>query len=599
MVPTPQLPSSSGAAQPAPPAGKLPQKQAGDDEAFARLLGLNNASAPEAGPDGPKGSARAAQRPAQSPGNGQQAKQPPANENAGQPSGTSGAAQAAGQAEAQSSPAIRRTQLPASDLAFLARAFYESGTPPGAVQVQVAAGASAKTESADTGKTGEASGKGSQDAIPASIQIDAGAGGGAAVPAAQIQAALAPQMAASQAAAELGRSTEKAPAAAGMAGSGSAAERAASQASANVQAMPHAQALPQPGAAMPPASGFAPEAGNKGIPAPGKSGQVQAILADGTPSVAVIAGNTESGSQSAVGAPSKLAAGGAAQAFTVTDVRTYLAPEKQAAKLPAQEGASGKASTLSMNLSAVQPAAAGARQSGQPAAPAGTGNPGSPAGSSGGGIQTPELAVKPAAQPSAETGAAPVASVASQTASVTGQAAPPPAQQIFNAIQSAMPEAAAAQSAAQTGSPSAPAGYQPLKTITITLQPEGLGEVAIQLSLKANHLGVRVEASEAGTAQLLRGHDSDLTALLQSAGYTVSNIAVHTAPQQAPAGNAAQAGTGGQGAFNPSNQDGGGTGDGGSGTGGEAQHQPGGRNEQREGGYGRPDTPDRDKSLYV
>lgn len=593
MVPTPQLPSSSSAAQPAPPAGKLPQKQAGDDEAFARLLGLNNASTPEAGPDSAKGSARAAQPPAQSPGNAQQAK-PPANESAGQPSGASGAAQAAG---AQYSPAVRRTQLPASDLAFLARAFYESGTPPGAAEVQVAAGPGAKTGTgADTGKTGEPGGRSSQETIPAVSQIDAGASGGVAVPAAQIQAAPAPQAATQQ-----GQSTEQAPAP-GMASSGSAAKRPAFQASANVQALPHAQALPQPDKAMPPASGFASEAGTKGIPAPGKSGQVQQpMLADGTPSVAVTAGNTESGSQSAVGAPSKVAAGGAAQAFTVTDVRTYLAPERQAAKLSAQEGTSGKASSLSMDLSTAPPAAAGARQSGQPAAPAGTGSPGSPAGSSGGGIQAPELAVKPAAQPSTETGAAPAASVSSQTASVTGQAAPPPAQQIFNAIQSAMPEAATAQPTAQTGSPSAPAGYQPLKTITIALQPEGLGEVAIQLSLKANHLGVRVEASEAGTAQFLRQHDGDLTALLQSAGYTVGSIAVHTAPQQAPAGNAAQAGAGGQGAFNPSNPDGGGTGDGssGSGTGGEAQHQPGGRNEQREGGYGRPDTPNRDKSLYV
>ncbi len=320
------------------------------------------------------------------------------------------------------------------------------------------------------------------------------------------------------------------------------------------------------------------------------------MLADGTPPAAVTLSNTASGSQSTGGAPSKLAAEGTAPSLTVTDFRTYLAPERQTATPQVLKGTPDTASSLSTDLHAAEAAASSARQAGQPGTT--IESPGSHPDRSGGNAPAPEQTVKPAVQ-SSEAGTVPTASLSSQTASITGQAAPPPAQQIFNAIQSAMSEAAGSQPAAQTASPSAPSDYQPLKTITIALQPDGLGTIAIQLSLTSSHLGVRVEASEAGTAQLLRQHDGDLTALLQSAGYTVSSIAVHAAPQQTPAGNAAQGGTGGQGGFSPSNPEGRGTGGGGTGTGGEAQRQPGGRNEQREGEYGRPDTPNRDRSLYV
>ncbi len=195
MVPTQQLSSSSRAAQLAPSAGKIPQKQAGDDEAFASLLGMNNASVSEAGTDSSSAPARVAQLRAQSPSNGQQAKAP-ADESASQPSGTG---QATGKAAEAQPPAARRASLPASDLAFLARSYYALGTPPGAAQVRVAAGTSAKTgTTADTKNTKEAGTESSQGATPAATQIDAGASGSIAALAAQIQNAQAPQTAAEQ-----------------------------------------------------------------------------------------------------------------------------------------------------------------------------------------------------------------------------------------------------------------------------------------------------------------------------------------------------------------------------------------------------------------
>jgi hypothetical protein len=215
---------------------------------------------------------------------------------------------------------------------------------------------------------------------------------------------------------------------------------------------------------------------------------------------------------------------------------------------------------------------------------------GSRNGRPGGETPVPAPADKPAPQ-SSEVSAAPATPL-------SGQAAPPPAQQVFDAIQSAMPKAADAGQAAPAGNPSAASDYRPLKTITIAMQPDGLGTVAIQLTLQSSHIGVRLDASEASTAQLLRQHGGDLTELLQSAGYTVGTIAVHAASQPAP-DTPAQAGAGGQNAFGSSNSDGSRTGGGSTGTEGEAQRQPGNRNEQREGGYGRPDTANNDSSLYV
>jgi flagellar hook-length control protein FliK len=181
----------------------------------------------------------------------------------------------------------------------------------------------------------------------------------------------------------------------------------------------------------------------------------------------------------------------------------------------------------------------------------------------------------------------------------SGQGTPPASQQILDAIKSAIPAGGDAGQIQRTGDPTA-ANYEPVKVITIALQPEGLGTVSIQLSLKSSQLGLRLETSEASTAQLLRQSSGDLSGLLQSAGYAVGGIAVHSAPQPAQGDPQAQAGQGGQNsAFTSPGSGGGGTSGGGAAAGGQDRRQPESHGGQQEAGYGRPETANSDPSLYV
>ena len=293
-------------------------------------------------------------------------------------------------------------------------------------------------------------------------------------------------------------------------------------------------------------------------------------------------------SQSASAPSSTPAIESAAPALIVTDVRTHLAPEKPTAKYQAlQSATTDTASAFAADLG-TGGAASDAGQGPQPVSAAGSA--GSHSSHSGEETPTPPPAVKQAVQ-SSEASAAPAASP-------SGQTVPSPVQQVFDAIQSAMP-AASENRPATAASTVRAADYQPLKTITISFQPENLGTVTMQLSLKSSQLGVRLDASDSSTAQLLRQHDGDLTELLQSAGYVVGNIAIHAASAPAQADAQAQAGAGGQNASNMSDTDGGGAGGGSAGTEGQAQGQPGNSQKQRDGGYGRPGTADSDSSLYV
>ncbi len=181
-----------------------------------------------------------------------------------------------------------------------------------------------------------------------------------------------------------------------------------------------------------------------------------------------------------------------------------------------------------------------------------------------------------------------------------GQSQASPSQQIFRAIQSEMPAASASQFAAQA---SLPGAYQPIKNLTIALDPPGLGSVAIELSYKGGELGVKVEASQAATAEFLRQDGGALTQLLQTAGYTIANVSVHAAANAATPDAAAQQPSGGQqfsGAFTPSGGGGGQSAGGGQPGAGQNQSQPPSQGSgQRESGYGRSETATGDQSLYV
>ncbi len=168
-----------------------------------------------------------------------------------------------------------------------------------------------------------------------------------------------------------------------------------------------------------------------------------------------------------------------------------------------------------------------------------------------------------------------------------------PAQQILDGIQRAIPTADNSQPL--TGEPALD-GQQPLKTITVALSPANLGNVAVELSFKSGQLGVKLQAQEAGTVQLLR-QDGALKKLLESAGYTVQSLSIHLAPQPSQTAQApAQATQNGQSFSNPFSSAGGGQEQ------GQSQShkgQPTDRNTDQRPGYGRTEDVSGGGSLYV
>jgi hypothetical protein len=293
-------------------------------------------------------------------------------------------------------------------------------------------------------------------------------------------------------------------------------------------------------------------------------------------------------------APAQKVAAPYAPRLTVTDSRTYLAPEKLVIK--SQPAGSSTAENKSpVTLSASLEAALNMNPQAPQPVKAVAGNNARQDGAAG------QSAVSQTAPKEAAHVAE--ASVA-QPALMPGlPATASPTEQVFNAIESALPAGGGSASASQAANQTAAATLEPVKTITIALQPDGLGAVSIQLSLKSSQLGIRLEASETGTAQILRQSSSDLSGLLQSAGYAVGSIAIHAAPQTGQGDLQQQQGQGGgqNSAFNPSGSNPGGSasGGGGAGAGGQAQQQTVSQNGQQEGRDGRTETVDSDHSLYV
>ncbi len=309
---------------------------------------------------------------------------------------------------------------------------------------------------------------------------------------------------------------------------------------------------------------------------------VQAYIAPDMPprfKLAQCLGRTETApdgaSKADARAPGSAANVGAAS-FTVTDVRRYFAPETLSNSKFAQtveQADLGPDSVCTAEKSGA-PGASNARVS--------------PARHDSFVPEAPVTAAAKAAQPSEAS--------AGITVPAPGQAPSPPAQQVFEAIETAMPAAVESPPAIQEDL-SAPDGYRPLKSVTITLDPAELGTVAVTLSLKNDRLGVKLEVSDAGTAQLLRQDDSALTELLRSAGYTVGNLSVHVSPQQAPLADAAgQAPPNGQ---NTSNMPNSGSGGGQAGAQAEDGSPANKRHDRRESGYGRFGKDNNDRSLYI
>ncbi len=124
---------------------------------------------------------------------------------------------------------------------------------------------------------------------------------------------------------------------------------------------------------------------------------------------------------------------------------------------------------------------------------------------------------------------------------VGSSSASDPSPQIFQAIDSAAPQASSEAALADAGQ----YAQQPVKTIALALAPQNLGSVSIELSLKSGKLDVKVTAAEPETAKLLQRDDAALGNLLHSAGYSVESISIQVSAQ------AAQPGQTGQGSADP------------------------------------------------
>ncbi len=185
--------------------------------------------------------------------------------------------------------------------------------------------------------------------------------------------------------------------------------------------------------------------------------------------------------------------------------------------------------------------------------------------------------------------------VSSAIALGAGGASPAtPAQQIVDVVQRAIQSVDDSQMPPSTLQPTLDGQQQPLKTITVALSPAGLGNVAVELSLKNGQLGVKLQVQEAGTAQLLR-HDGSLEKLLESAGYAVQSLSIHLAPQpNQPA--QGQTTTNGQSFSNQFGSTGGGQGQANSQS---NKGQPTDRNGDQRPGYGRTEDVSGGGSLYV
>jgi Flagellar hook-length control protein FliK len=98
---------------------------------------------------------------------------------------------------------------------------------------------------------------------------------------------------------------------------------------------------------------------------------------------------------------------------------------------------------------------------------------------------------------------------------------------------------------AQTGRPDAPTfavrHESAAKVLHIQLQPEGLGTVALRMSVKDRTLRLDLEVGRGETAHLIQRDRETLSALLRSAGYLIDGVEVRIAD---PTGANAQTGSG-------------------------------------------------------
>jgi chemotaxis protein MotD len=114
------------------------------------------------------------------------------------------------------------------------------------------------------------------------------------------------------------------------------------------------------------------------------------------------------------------------------------------------------------------------------------------------------------------------------------QATVPVSRQIVDGIAAEIPP----QDKSPAGPAAAPAPStqsQPVKVVTIQLNPAELGTLTVRISLRNDALELQVETSRRETARMVDADRETLSSLLRSAGYHVEAVTVRAVEQPAPA----------------------------------------------------------------
>jgi chemotaxis protein MotD len=110
-----------------------------------------------------------------------------------------------------------------------------------------------------------------------------------------------------------------------------------------------------------------------------------------------------------------------------------------------------------------------------------------------------------------------------------------PVRQIADGIAANLASRETDNSQAAPAAAPRPATEQPVKVLTIQLQPADLGTVTVRMTLKADTMDVQVEVGRRAAARLIDADRDALTSLLRSAGYHVEALTVRAVEQPSPA----------------------------------------------------------------
>ena len=115
------------------------------------------------------------------------------------------------------------------------------------------------------------------------------------------------------------------------------------------------------------------------------------------------------------------------------------------------------------------------------------------------------------------------------------QATVPVPRQIVDGIAAEIPPPRDTSPAGPAAAPAPSTQSQPVKVVTIQLNPAELGTLTVRISLRNDALELQVETSRRDTARMVEADRDALSSLLRSAGYHVEAVTVRAVEQPAPA----------------------------------------------------------------